>query len=91
MVYFSREREIEDENVSAEERDARTVFIMQLARNVTIRDIMDFFSKVGQVLDVRLISDRNSRRSKGIGYVEFTDKSAVPMVCFSFLFMFLLS
>ena len=41
---------------------------------------MDFFSKVGQVLDVRLISDRNSRRSKGIGYVEFTDKSAVPMV-----------
>jgi len=75
----AREREIEDENVSAEERDARTVFIMQLARNVTIRDIMDFFSKVGQVLDVRLISDRNSRRSKGIGYVEFTDKSAVPM------------
>ena len=43
---------------------------------------MDFFSKVGQVLDVRLISDRNSRRSKGIGYVEFTDKSAVPMVKF---------
>ena len=66
--------------MSAEERDARTVFIMQLAKYVTIRDIMDFFSKVGQVLDVRLISDRNSRRSKGIGYVEFTDKSAIPMV-----------
>eukprot|EP00794_Sanderia_malayensis_P019139 gene19139-21056_t len=74
-----REREIQDENLSAEERDARTVFIMQLARNVTIRDIMEFFSKVGQVVDVRLISDRNSRRSKGIGYVEFTDKSAVPL------------
>ena len=71
--------------MSPEERDARTVFIMQLARNVTIRDIMDFFSKVGQVLDVRLISDRNSRRSKGIGYVEFTDKSAIPMVSLMFL------
>ena len=68
-------------NVSQEERDARTVFIMQLARNVTIRDIQDFFSKVGQVRDVRLISDRNSRRSKGIGYVEFTDASAVTLVC----------
>lgn len=74
-----REREIQDENVSPEERDARTVFIMQLARHVTIRDIMEFFSKVGQVVDVRLISDRNSRRSKGIGYVEFTDRSAVPL------------
>ncbi len=79
-LFARREREIQDENVSAEERDARTVFIMQLARNVTIRDIMEFFCKVGQVVDVRLISDRNSRRSKGIGYVEFTEKSAVPLV-----------
>ena len=71
---------IEEENISQEERDARTVFIMQLARNITIRDIEEFFSKVGQVRDVRLISDRNSRRSKGIGYVEFTDKTAVPLV-----------
>ncbi|XP_057291595.1 RNA-binding protein 39-like isoform X3 [Hydractinia symbiolongicarpus] len=74
-----REREMEDDSITQEERDARTVFIMQLARNVTIRDIQDFFSKVGQVRDVRLISDRNSRRSKGIGYVEFTDPSAVTL------------
>jgi len=74
-----RDREWDEEHVSQEERDARTVFIMQLARSVTIRDIQDFFSKVGQVRDVRLISDRNSRRSKGIGYVEFTDPSAVTL------------
>lgn len=79
FLIFSRDRD-EDENITQEERDARTVFIMQLARNVTIRDIQDFFSKVGQVRDVRLISDRNSRRSKGIGYVEFTDPSAVTLV-----------
>jgi len=74
-----RERELDDESITQEERDSRTVFIMQLARNLTIRDIQDFFSKVGQVRDVRLISDRNSRRSKGIGYVEFTDPSAVTL------------
>lgn len=73
------DRDHEEDNITQEERDARTVFIMQLARNVTIRDIQDFFSKVGQVTDVRLISDRNSRRSKGIGYVEFTDPSAVTL------------
>ena len=32
---------------------------------------------------MRIISDRNSRRSKGIAYVEFTDRSAVPLVRFS--------
>lgn len=63
---------------------------MQLARNLTIRDIQDFFSKVGQVRDVRLISDRNSRRSKGIGYVEFTDPSAVTLVGGQLNFLFTL-
>uniref|UniRef100_A0A2K5LYZ0 RNA binding motif protein 39 n=1 Tax=Cercocebus atys TaxID=9531 RepID=A0A2K5LYZ0_CERAT len=31
------------------------------------------------VRDVRMISDRNSRRSKGIAYVEFVDVSSVPL------------
>lgn len=52
---------------------------MQLARDIRPRDLEEFFSKVGQVRDVRIISDRNSRRSKGIAYVEFTDASAVPL------------
>ncbi|XP_046842316.1 RNA-binding protein 39-like [Xenia sp. Carnegie-2017] len=68
-----------DETISAEERDRRTVFCMQLSRNIRPRDLEEFFSKVGQVRDVRIISDRNSRRSKGIAYVEFTDASAVPL------------
>ncbi|KAJ9057743.1 Phosphatidylinositol-3-phosphatase SAC1 [Entomophthora muscae] len=38
-----------------------------------------FFSKVGRVRDARIVSDRNSRRSKGVGYVEFYDiKSVEP-------------
>lgn len=71
------------EDITPEERDARTAFCMQLARNIRPRDLEEFFSKVGQVADVRIISDRNSRRSKGIAYVEFTDRSAVPLVRFS--------
>nr|XP_058967640.1 RNA-binding protein 39-like isoform X3 [Pocillopora verrucosa] len=67
------------EDITPEERDARTAFCMQLARNIRPRDLEEFFSKVGQVADVRIISDRNSRRSKGIAYVEFTDRSAVPL------------
>lgn len=51
-----------------------------------LRDgLLYFFSSnsmsvlVFQVRDVRMISDRNSRRSKGIAYVEFVDVSSVPL------------
>ncbi|XP_002742404.1 RNA-binding protein 39-like isoform X2 [Saccoglossus kowalevskii] len=62
-----------------EERDARTVFCWQLSQKIRPRDMEEFFSSVGIVRDVRLISDRNSRRSKGIAYVEFQDKNSVPL------------
>uniref|UniRef100_A0A5F9C2X9 RNA binding motif protein 23 n=1 Tax=Oryctolagus cuniculus TaxID=9986 RepID=A0A5F9C2X9_RABIT len=67
------------DNLSPEERDARTVLCMQLAARIRPRDLEDFFSAVGKVRDVRIISDRNSRRSKGIAYVEFCDIQAVPL------------
>lgn len=67
------------DNLSPEERDARTVFCMQLAARIRPRDLEDFFSAVGKVRDVRIISDRNSRRSKGIAYVEFCEMQSVPL------------
>ncbi|XP_044074202.1 RNA-binding protein 39-like isoform X3 [Siniperca chuatsi] len=99
------------DNLTPEERDARTVFCMQLAARIRPRDLEDFFSAVGkgesdtirmkcavlvvlmllavavvtaavvrlQVRDVRMISDRNSRRSKGIAYIEFVEASSVPL------------
>ncbi|KAG7267301.1 hypothetical protein CRUP_000299 [Coryphaenoides rupestris] len=67
------------DNLTPEERDARTVFCMQLAARIRARDLEDFFSAVGKVRDVRMISDRNSRRSKGIAYIEFLEASSVPL------------
>ena len=32
-----------------------------------------------KVRDVRMISDRNSRRSKGIAYIEFLEANSVPL------------
>ncbi|XP_036388663.1 RNA-binding protein 39-like isoform X1 [Megalops cyprinoides] len=67
------------DNLTPEERDARTVFCMQLAARIRPRDLEEFFSAVGKVRDVRMISDRNSRRSKGIAYIEFVDVNSVPL------------
>ncbi|ONH93340.1 hypothetical protein PRUPE_8G227100, partial [Prunus persica] len=51
----------------------------QICLKADERDVYEFFSRAGKVRDVRLIMDRNSRRSKGVGYIEFYDAMYVPM------------
>jgi len=65
--------------LTPEERDIRTVFCMQLSQRIRPRDLEEFFSSVGKVRDVRLITDNKTRRSKGICYVEFADPESVPL------------
>ncbi|XP_021753039.1 RNA-binding protein 39-like isoform X2 [Chenopodium quinoa] len=77
-----RHKEKKDDTTEPEadpERDQRTVFAYQLPLRADERDIFEFFSRAGKVRDVRLIMDRNSRRSKGVGYIEFYDVMSVPM------------
>ena len=65
--------------LTVEERDARTVFCMQLSARIKARELEEFFSVVGKVTDVRIITDAKTRRSKGIAYVEFEDVESVPL------------
>jgi RNA-binding protein 39 len=47
------------------DRDDRTVFVTNLPLRAYEDDIEKFFSQAGKVRDIRLITDRNSRKSKG--------------------------
>ena len=69
-----------DPQPPSEDRDKRTVMCMQLAARVGPKELEEFFQKVGQVREVKMISDRNSRRSKGIAYIEFHDEKSMPAV-----------
>ncbi|KAA1471528.1 splicing factor, CC1-like protein [Dentipellis sp. KUC8613] len=63
-----------DDEPKEDDSEARSVFVSQLAARLTARDLGYFFEdKLGEgtVLDARIVTDRLSRRSKGIGYVEF--------------------
>ncbi|EPQ32028.1 uncharacterized protein PFL1_00226 [Pseudozyma flocculosa PF-1] len=65
----------------AEEYEERSVFCSQLAARLTQRDLGEFFEEnlgEGAVKDVRIVMDRVTRRSRGVGYVEFADKELVP-------------
>uniref|UniRef100_A0A2K6UHK8 RRM domain-containing protein n=1 Tax=Saimiri boliviensis boliviensis TaxID=39432 RepID=A0A2K6UHK8_SAIBB len=84
------------DNLTPKERHARTVFCMQLMARIRPRDLEQFFSTVEKVPDVRIISERNSRRSKGIAYVKFFDVMplatgltgrqvlGVPLICWDY-------
>ncbi|KAJ1990332.1 splicing factor [Coemansia sp. RSA 1358] len=57
--------------VDESERDLRTVFAMQLSADLRRSDLVDFFSKAGRVRDAHIVSEKGSRRSRGVAYVEF--------------------
>lgn len=52
---------------------------MQLSQRIRARDLEEFFSSVGKVRDVRLITCNKTRRFKGIAYIEFKDPESVPL------------
>lgn len=77
------------EELPPEERDLRTVFCMQLSQRIRAKDLEEFFSSVGKVRDVRLITCNKTRRFKGIAYIEFRDAESVPLVCIFYYLLYL--
>jgi len=61
-----------------DERDRRTIFVQQLAARLRTKELKEFFSKVGEVVEATIVTDRVSGRNKGVGYVEFKDEASVP-------------
>ena len=73
-----RERELRELD-----RDIRTVFAFNLPLKADERNLFEFFSKAGQVEDVRIIKDRNTNKSKGFAYIEYTNRVCLRhMPCF---------
>eukprot|EP00798_Chlamydomonas_sp_ICE-L_P028744 gene28744-31923_t len=59
------------------ERATRTVFAMQLNIKAEEMDIFKFFSQAGKVLDIKLITDKITRKSKGMAYIEYATQEDV--------------
>lgn len=50
------------------------LFIGNLDYTVTSDDLRDAFSKFGTVVDAVVITDRETKRSRGFGFVEFSSE-----------------
>src|SRR5436190_4792618 len=55
---------------------AKKIYVGNLSFQTTDADLNDMFSEVGQVDSVQIITDRDTGRSKGFGFVEMSDDEA---------------
>ena len=52
---------------------SRTLFIGNMSYDMTDRDLNNLFSKIENVIDVRVAIDRRSGQPRGFAHAEFTD------------------
>ncbi len=53
----------------------KKLYIGNLSYSMTEQDLRDLFSQAGEIQDVMLIVDRDTRRSKGFGFVEYVTEA----------------
>ncbi len=51
------------------------LFVGNLSYNVSEEDLRELFSQAGELKDVTLVVDRDTRRPKGFGFVEYTNQA----------------
>ncbi|MBE3576935.1 MAG: RNA-binding protein [Limnochordales bacterium] len=59
---------------------AKTLYVGNLAWRTTEQTLTEFFSNYTQVLSARIISDRETGRSRGFGFVEVPDEDAERVI-----------
>jgi len=54
----------------------KRLYVGNLSSHTTERDLADLFERVGHVVSVRIMTDRDTGRSKGFGFVELGNEDA---------------
>jgi len=52
------------------------IYVSNLSFDVQDEDLKDFFTPYGEVTSAKVITDRETGRSRGFGFVEMTDEAA---------------
>ena len=63
---------------------AKKLYVGNLSFQVTEADLSELFAQVGAVDSVKIITDRDTGRSKGFAFVEMSDDSAAAQAISKF-------
>lgn len=59
---------------------AKSIYVGNLPWSATEEQVQDLFSPFGPVHSVKLVSDRDTGRARGFGFVEMDDAEAVAAI-----------
>jgi RNA recognition motif-containing protein len=63
---------------------AKKIYVGNLSFQTTEADVSEMFGNVGQVESVQIITDRDTGRSKGFGFVQMSDDAAAEKAIAAF-------
>lgn len=66
--------------VATEETTSSNIYVGNLPFNAGQDDVKNLFSPYGEVIDIRLVRDRRSKRFKGYGFVEMDSAGAAAAI-----------
>lgn len=58
----------------------RTLYVGNLPWGTKAEDLQEVFSQYGEVISTRVITDRETGRSRGFGFVEVADQDADQII-----------
>ncbi|MFC3848407.1 RNA-binding protein [Helicobacter baculiformis] len=58
----------------------KNIYVGNLVYSATEQEVEELFSQFGAVSSVKLISDRETKRPKGFGFVEMEDEGALKAI-----------